>query len=202
MKSGRYVPLVLVLSCCQAAMAAQQDHGAAVEQSDFYMEQNAPDQSVRRPLTIPASVLRILRDDKSVVACLKHEKISSEQVPASWFIASEIHLSMRSEGDLIVLPNLAVKHNPDEIAPNACLLGVSTGQFWIFRNIKGEYHQVLSVASSSLDILRTRSHNLRDILIGMDVEAGHRSIKVFFEFDGRTYQQRTTIVDDDTGANP
>jgi hypothetical protein len=111
-----------------------------------------------------------------------------EQLPAEWFVASEIHLGGPNEIDLIVLPRLAPSKPPTEKSDNACLVGANIDPFWILRKTSQGYDLILSMSAHDLATLTTRSN-------------GHRDIRVFsmtainittadFKFDGKRYRFR------------
>jgi hypothetical protein len=87
-----------------------------------------------------------------------------KELPANWFVASEIHLGGPNEIDLVVLPGSRLPDTPSgEPSANACLVGANTGGFWILRRTPLGFVMVFSGMAHGLDILKTRTHGFRDI---------------------------------------
>lgn len=141
------------------------------EQSHFELEQD-----LAAPVALPDNVLEMLRRDPIVLAsrCVEPGQ-PSEQISASFFEASRLHLHSSHQADLIVKPK------------NPCLSGANIGPFWIFRHISDRYKLILSVSALGLEILNSRSHGYRDLLAGA-VIAG-KVVNVTYKFDGNTYQE-------------
>lgn len=85
------------LALCSVAVRSQapQQHR---EQTVF----SAEDANVKNPVSIPNKVLAILRSDDRVKNELEYSGIAPENLPTSWFSASEIVLGSSGEKDLIV----------------------------------------------------------------------------------------------------
>ena len=115
--------------------------------------------------------LQVIRDTLSlppVAGCLERNGMTPEQVPASWFAASEIHLAGPEEVDLIVQPNLPkiASHgpSPDTAQAFSCLLGANVGRFWVIRkNPSGRYSVLLATVALSLEVLGSRANFYRNI---------------------------------------
>ena len=82
------------------------------EQSDFGIELEAV--PIQRPVTLRRAALDALSKEASVASCLENEGLSSEELPANWFVASEIHLDGATESDLVVLPGGRLPDTPKE----------------------------------------------------------------------------------------
>jgi hypothetical protein len=152
-----------------AGVAQTGKRDVAQEQSTF----SAEEESFQRRAQLPKELLRILRSDEQVLRTLKWEGMAPEELPADWFLASEIHLHTPDQADLIVMG----------VGP---LRGANMNSFWVFRKTPHGYELVLTEATHTLQILSARSK-------------GYRSIRSFsatavtgfiteFRFDGRLYQ--------------
>lgn len=141
-------------------------------------KENQPEQTsfgadsgfLSKPLDIPFGALQIVSDalHRGTVACLKGHGITPEQVPGSWFAASEIHLAGPEEVDLVVQPNLpkmaAHEIPPDSAEAAGCLLGANVGPFWVIRkNPSGRYSLLLATSVLSLEVLDSKANFYRDI---------------------------------------
>jgi hypothetical protein len=154
------------------------------EQTGFSVEQDiAP---VEKPEVLPPEALPVLAQEAGVASCLQSNELVANQLPASWFVASRIHLGGPNETDYVVLPNLAI-NNPESSA--RCFLGPNTGQFWVLRKTPKSYVLLLSVWTHSLDVLPSRSNGLRDI--EPYTIAIREDTKTIFRFDGRQYRKHT-----------
>lgn len=137
------------------------------EQTSFGADPPPGQQFIRKPLQLPAAALQVLRDtlDRGTLNCLKHNGITPDEVPAAWFVASEIHLDGPEEVDLIVQPNLPriATHDLPHYEAAGCLLGANVGPFWVLRNTSGRYNLLLETYALGLEVLDSRSNFYRDI---------------------------------------
>ena len=179
------VLLVLLISCViitSVDLTSEEKRGQN-EQSGFSVEQELV--PVEKPSRLPQEALRVLAKEVGVASCLENEGVSSEQLPSSWFIASEIHLDGPNELDLVVLPNLASEPQRHP-GPALCFLGANTGQFWIIRKMPSGYQLVLSLFTHALTVLDSRSNRLRDIeAVTVSVDGETTSL---FKFNGEQYE--------------
>jgi hypothetical protein len=110
----------------------------------------------------------------------------AEELPANWFVASEIHLEGPNEIDLIVLPGGRIPDTPPgEPSANACLVGANTSGFWVLRKTPLGFLVVLSEMAHDLEVLKTRSHGFRDIRL-YTISLSSTLIQDF-RFEGRHY---------------
>jgi|SRR5208283_976001 len=155
------------------------------EQSDFGIELEAV--PIQRPVTLRRAALDALSKDAGVASCLENEGLSPNELPANWFVASEIHLDGANESDLVVLPAGRLPDTPKgEISPNVCFLGANTAQMWVLRNTQRGFKLVLSQIGLGLSVLTTRTNGLRDIEVGAAVGGYDHSID--YKFDGGSYK--------------
>ena len=159
------------------------------EQSRFNSEQDYAGAPVEGPVELSAAALRTLAGDQVVLRCLKHRERTQDQLPAKWFVASEIHLAGPNEIDLIVLPRLAPSDKPpSEESENACLFGANINPFWVLRETPSGFDLILSKSAHDLDVLNTRSNGYRDIRL-YSLTAISVTISDF-RFDGNRYRFR------------
>ncbi len=164
------------------------------EQSEFNSEQADAGQPIERPVNLPPSALHVLAEDESVSGCMADENIAHDQLPGSWFIASEIHLDGADEIDMVVLPNLNLPRPPGDPGPIACFLGANAAWFWVLRNTSQGYQLVLSVGGHDLKVSQKRTNGLRNIVASTIQQAGKAAFIQDFEFDGRKYEKFSSKV--------
>lgn len=170
MKRGRLVWLLMLVTVFDCSMGAQKPgKDDQPEQTGFGADWGPGGEFIRKPVELPAGAVEVLRDtlsmDRGTVHCLKTEGITPEQVPASWFLASQIHLDGPDEIDLIVQPNLPkiAPGGPPNVPEARCLLGANIGPFWVLRNTRGRYGLLLETYALGLEVLDSRSNSYRDI---------------------------------------
>ena len=115
------------------------------EQTNFGAEEE-----IEHPVPVPQEVLQILRRNERNQRLLAKGQ-TPDEMPASWFVASEINLRDDNLADLIVM------------AAEPRLLGANIVPFWIFRNTLKGHELILSVSALSLDVLNTKTNGYRDI---------------------------------------
>ena len=165
--------LLLTLVSAISQFASGQDH----EQSVFAMEGIA----LRRPVNVPAPVLKLLREDESVTAC-RQDQTDSTIIPSYWFVGSKVSLSTSVGTDLVVVPR---NISGAEKRVNACLLGAHTMPFWIFRKFDNQYRLVFSGSAQVLRLLDTSTNGLRDVETSISSTVGNTISH--FRFDGHDY---------------
>ncbi|HLJ86504.1 MAG TPA: hypothetical protein VKZ53_06755 [Candidatus Angelobacter sp.] len=132
--------------------------------------------SVTRPTSIPQDVLAILRKDDGVRGALNDEGIQAEQIPASWFSASAIHLGNPNRIDLVVMGE-------------GPLRGANVITFWVFQSASRGYALVLTAPAHDLIVMNTRSKGFRDIeLVSM---SARQISSVLLRFNGMRYTKHT-----------
>jgi hypothetical protein len=154
-----FLVLATVLESSRGAQLPQSDQQR--EQTTFGFEWEPGD--IRKPVEVPDTALQVLRDtlSRGPLNCIKGKGTTPDQVPASWFVASEIHLDGPDEVDLIVVPN---GPRMSKLPPAAsCLLGANVGPFWVLRRVGGRYMLLLETYALRLDVLDSRTNSYRDI---------------------------------------
>jgi hypothetical protein len=155
------------------------------EQSNFGIELEVV--PIQLPVALRPAALDALSKDARVASCLENEGLTAKELPANWFVASEIHLGGASESDLVVLPGGRLPDTPaGEISPNACFLGANTAQMWILRDTQRGFKLVLSQIGLGMNVLATRTNGLRDIEVGAAVGGYDESIH--YKFDEESYK--------------
>lgn len=140
--------LVVLIALILCSLARTQTHrgGERTEEVSF----TAEDATVQKPVTIPAEVLAILGEDKTVRSVAENENVSSGSLPTEWFEASVVHLTAAKTNDLIVMGQPPVS-------------GGNVALFWIFRRCKGQYDLALFAPTHTLKIKNSYSIGYRDI---------------------------------------
>lgn len=153
------------LGCANRAPALQHQ-----EQTQF-----AAEGEVEKPVDLPDEVLRELMNDERNQTCLGINE-TKEQMPASWFAASQIHLNGDRLPDLVVTPK------------NACLFGANMVPFWVFRSTNQGYKLALSMSGLALQVLNSKTNGYRDIETSAVVQTRY-VVTLTFKFDGSQYKQ-------------
>lgn len=138
------------------------------EQSSFGAEED-----IVHPVQVPEDVLMTLRRVERNQTCLGEDQPVAD-MPASWFIASEINLDGDESADLVVQAN------------NPCLFGANVNPFWVFTNTRRGFKLVLSVSALRLDILNARTGRYRDIRAA--AATSNEVLTTVFKFSGREYK--------------
>jgi len=157
------------------------------EQTAFEAEPDGDVMHISRPAEIPEGALKVLRDlSRSPADCLKHDGVTPEQVPASWFIASAVHLNGPNEVDFVVLLNEPAIAHPD--IPGGCMLPANGNYFWVLgpESKSGKYRLLLKVYGHGLNVLNSRTNQYRDIQAGYASTAGGATM--LYKFKLSQYQ--------------
>ena len=192
----RFASGVLITALVQSVGTGQTARRASSqEQSRFNCEQGFAGEPIQRPISLPEGALRVLAYDDGVSSCLENENMTRDQLPASWFVASEIHLDGPDEVDLVVLPNLDTGLAQNLRRPAGCFLGANTAEFWIVRKTSQQYELVLHAGGHDLEVSKIRTNGLRDAMTITPQEAGRKVTTVIYTFDGKRYKPRRTLVE-------
>jgi hypothetical protein len=150
--------------------------GGKQHPSSEQMHFSAEDSTVKSPVPIPENVLTILRNEDTIRGALEDQSISPKDLPSSWFLASETHLSNANRPDLVVIGQPPVS-------------GGSVAIFWVFFAKPSGYKLVLTAPAHDLTVRNTCSKGLRDIeltnLTAMEVWT------VLLRFNGERYVKST-----------
>lgn len=148
--------------------AKGQDQIVPREQSHF----SAEDESVKRPSSLRRDVLSRLASDQYVAETLKQENLTADQLPTSWFLASEVHLQDAAKSDLVVMGT-------------GPLLGANVTTFWVFGDTTHNLKMLLKATAHDLAIKPDRWKDYRNIEI--DSITADRVSTVRFRFNGSVY---------------
>lgn len=133
---------------------------------------SAEDETLPNPVPLPNDVLALLEKEKRVQDALQNENPPGNKVPASWFSATEVHLSSQAQ------PDLVVRAEPP-------LSGANIDYFWVVRNTASGHALVLAAPAHDLEIRAGRSNGYRDIeMVAMTSREIHT---VLYRFDGQRY---------------
>ena len=167
MKSAA-IPILVCLAFASLSFAESKKRSSPHEQTVF----SAEDERVKRPVAIPKDVKALLSRDKVVQAQLENENISAEELPSSWFSASEIRLGKGKKPDVIIVAN-----NP--------VAGANTTFFWIFRNVGTSHDLILTAQGHSLIVKNTRWNGHPEIeLVSVTQQQSNSDL---YRFDGDHY---------------
>jgi hypothetical protein len=172
----RVLPIMLLLvggTLWSAQKAPRIDHSR--EQTDFGAEGD-----FQRPAPIPVEALQSLRKsngDDDLLRCAEQEGIPVAEIPARWFVASEIRLSRMSASGLVVR------------AEDACLGGAHIAQFWVLAKSSAGYLIVFRGRADGLVVLPTRTNGYRDLQLTIVTQAGAYIDYVDFRYSKGKYQE-------------
>jgi hypothetical protein len=135
---------------------------------------SAEDPGVKVPVTVPEEVLATLRKEKTVQGALEDRDIRSENLPPSWFSASEIHLGAANRTDLVVVGEPPVS-------------GGNVAIFWVFCATANGYQLALTAPAHDLAVKNARWKGHRNIEL-TSLSAVQIST-VLLRFDGKRYTE-------------
>lgn len=166
---GRIAFLLLLAVPCGSQTSRATRNGLR-EQMHF----SAEDESVKRPVAIPKSVLTTLKNDEEIRDVIANGDGPQLMFTTAWFRASVVHLSVMNRRDLVV-------------AGAGPVGGANVNLFWIFRSTSHGYELVLKGPAHDLEILKTRWRGYRDI--EMSAESSVQLFSSKFRFNGRRYMK-------------
>lgn len=182
----KLLALGLALTVLTAVALAQGDDQTHPQEQTVFSADTIPgQQQVSKPVEVPDAALQVLRDtlSRSAINCIKNvNQFTPDQVSASWFVGSEIHLNGPEELDLIVQP----KDMQQSPSPNRCLFGAHVVPFWVLRNKDGRYTMLLETYADALQVLNSRTNWYRDIQTFSTTATTHTSI--LYKMDVAQYQ--------------
>ncbi len=178
-KMTSYMLPLLVLLACGSALNSQASQRSATtrEQTNFGAEGD-----FKKPVSLPSDALQSLRNSHSpddlIQMCAQESGIAVDQIPATWFVASEIRLTPTPSSGLVIR------------GEHACLGGAHIAQFWILEKSKAGYRIVFRGRADGLTILPTSSNGYRNVQLVIVTQAGVYVDSVNFKY--RKGQYRTT----------
>ncbi|GEM_PF-2340466 len=165
------VPLLLSILVCAVT---------SVGQTHFYLEE-----SFKHPVRIPAGVVSLLNDEVGK-ACSQETANGGTDVKA-WFSASRI--SVNDNRSALILQS-----------SKDCLNGADNVWFWVFLKTAQGYRLVLTGGAISVDVLRSKTHGLRDIETNVaTARTNHMDI---YKFNGSAYHARRCTEATPVDAKP
>jgi len=173
----RALPLLFLLVCgirlyAQSGQRVERSR----EQRDFGAEGD-----FQKPVPMPADALQSLRlskgADDSLQDCAEQEGIPASQIPASWFVASEIRLSRTSAVDLVVR------------GEHECLGGAHIAQFWVLAKSNAGYNIVFRGRADALTVMPTRTNGYCDLQLAFITQAGAYVDYVNFRYSEGAYHK-------------
>lgn len=182
--SGLPAALFLFVVFALPLQAQTSNKAAEREQSTFGGEEVPGIPFIKRPVPVPADVLKILKQDDTVKGCLRDNEPTPDKPFSFWFLASSVHLDGPSENDLVVLPN------PGWQPGYGCWYSASGIQwFWIFGKTSERYKLILTTPGNGIEILQTKHAGHKDIRSGTIGSAGRYLTTVLYRFNGNKYQE-------------
>jgi len=183
-----FLMLAAIFACCVVPQSSKKVDQS--EQTIFGSDAGSPEEFTRKPVEVPTAALQAIRDSfvRGDLNCLKHFGTTPDEVPASWFVASEIHLGGPDETDLIVRPNVLriARHELPLHEASGCMLGANVIPFWVLRNIRGRYALLLETHALGLEVLDSRSNFYRDIRATAATAGTHTT--VLYKMSDAQYQ--------------
>jgi len=133
-------------------------------QTHFYL-----DESFKRPARIPDGLVLLLRDE--IKSTCRGDAVFQASDVRSLFSASRI----------------SINHYPAFILKSGhhCLTGADNDCFWVYFKTRKGYRKVLTGGTISVDVLRTKTHGLRDI--ETNGATAHTNFGRIYKFDGSIY---------------
>jgi hypothetical protein len=139
--------------------------------------------SFEHPVALNDAAKKAIASDPDVADVMRDEKLSVDTIPENWFTASEVHLEIHDQPDLVVM-GLGIS------------LGPYTARFWVLRHLQQGYQVVLATDAHDLTLLNTRTNGLRDI------ETSVKTEREKFKFDGGRYQKSPPTHDEQSSRIP
>jgi hypothetical protein len=167
----RYIAVLLlsVLSFLWGVSALGQNKASVPEQMNF----SAEDENAQQPVSIPQDAWSVLKRDSSVLEVLASQHLSVDQLPVSWFVASEVHLDGPEKKDLVVIGK-------------GLLQGANVTTFWVFAQSPNGLRLVLTLPAHDLSIEHGRTNGYKNIR--MMVATAGRISTATLRFDGKVYR--------------
>ena len=172
----RYTLSLLFLVICgfrpDTKPARTQDNN---EQTDFGVEE-----TFQKPVPLLVGALQSLRMSKGprelLSECAEEEGIQAAEIPASWFVASEIQLGKTPGSGLVVR------------GEDACLRGAHITQFWVLAKTTAGYRVVFQGRGDGMSVLPARTNGYRDLELIIVMQAGANVDNVRFRYSRGKYR--------------
>jgi len=187
----RFAVLSVVLALVVCTQAQRKPKGVEQEQTSFGADSPPDDKAMKKPVTLPETALRALTrvlDHRDLDCIKRNEGLTAEQIPADWFVASEIRLNGKKDIGLVAVP-AAMSDATPRPSGNACFIGAHIVSFWILRKTADGYGSVFTIRADAMHILKSKTNGYRDVQAFFLTGAGQYITTVTFHFDGRMYQK-------------
>jgi hypothetical protein len=175
----RVIPLFALIPCA----AQSEPHDASKQQTTFSADTEEP---FERPIVLPAEALEALATSKlsadMLRDCAENEGKKVGEIPASWFVGSQIELSGLHSSGLVVR------------GEHGCFWGAHITQFWLLTKAGTHYHVVFTGRADAFLILAKRTNGYPDLQLIFVGKAGAEITYVTFEYGigGYTESDRKT----------
>jgi hypothetical protein len=156
---------ILALSFCRASLCQQ-----ALKQGQLHF--SAEDQRFQRETSIPLEVLNLLKANTFVQSVLSDRGIAENELPTTWFTASEVDLGAQNQHDYVIM---GIRD----------LRGANVAPFWIVSEAAGTAKVILYSPAHDL-IIGTQRMNGYKVIELVSMTAGHVS-KTWLRFNGSVY---------------
>jgi len=113
--------------------------------------------------------------DDLLQECAEQVGILAAEIPASWFVASEIRLSKKSLSGLVVR------------GEHECLGGAHIAQFWVLAKSTAGYKIIFRGRGDGLSVLRARTNGYRDLQLVIVTQAAANIDYVRFRYSKGKY---------------
>jgi hypothetical protein len=164
--------LFLILILLSAVSTAAQTH--------FYL-----DEPFKHPAKIPDSLAPLLRDE--IKKTCRGETLSQGTDVKSWFSASRISVNGRRSAFILK-------------SGKPCLTGADHDWVWVYLKTAQGYRLALFGGAISVDVLKTRTHGLRDI--ETNAATANTNFTEIYKFNGSVYRMRVCMEASPVEARP
>jgi hypothetical protein len=153
---------------------------SSAAQTHFYL-----DEPFKYPVGIPNNLVPLLRDE--VKQSCRWETVDRGAGIKAWFSASRIDVGGRRSALILA-------------SSKGCLNGADNDWFWIFLKTPRGYRLVLKGGTLSVDVLRAKTHGLRDI--ETNVATAQTNYSNVYKFNGSVYKARRCTESSPYEAKP
>lgn len=157
-------------------LAQPGSHGGKSQQTNFGVEEEFD-----RPVALPAAALEALKASKLSAGmlrdCAQNDGVDINQIPTSWFVASEVELSRGRSSGLVVR------------GEHRCFFGAHIIQFWVLSKSGETYRVVFTGKADGMEVLRHRTHGYRDLQLTIVTQAGREINVVTFKYVDGEYRE-------------
>lgn len=149
MKVTKYLllsPFHVILLFCPISIGQESSEPYSHPPTSF----SAEDSKFPDEVPLPSCARTSLAADEHVASLLKHQNLSTQDLPSDWFTASRQSLSAEA-GDLIIVMGTGL------------MRGANVNPFWVLRVRKNSCSMLLSTGAHDLMIFKHKANGLPDI---------------------------------------